>query len=245
MKDERVIWNQEMRIPIELPLREESIKIQLWDWDALVDEFVCSTELKVANILKYERESLDDDSVQPRMKWINFYGPPDRTSGKNTDIMRRDSSRASNWCGRILVEYFCLPQKYPIYKIVLMKDQNYQDRVVAPFLIKQNYKICVEFGSGICLPNTKDYKIRLAIGPQKWDFTPKEKKRNYCRWDKRQFLDCQFAYKELKAFPTLYVYLMDGDKPICYYRESVINYSQFRPQNEKEQPPENGPYHWL
>lgn len=63
MKDERVIWNQEMRIPIELPLREESIKIQLWDWDALVDEFVCSTELKVANILKYERESLDDDSV--------------------------------------------------------------------------------------------------------------------------------------------------------------------------------------
>lgn len=53
MKNDRVIWNQVMMIPIELPLREETIKIQLWDWDPFVDEFVCSTEINVKSILKY------------------------------------------------------------------------------------------------------------------------------------------------------------------------------------------------
>lgn len=43
-----------------------------------------------------------------------------------------------------------------------------------------------EIGSGICLPDTKKYKIKIAIN----DFTfitdaPLESKGNYCRWNKR------------------------------------------------------------
>jgi hypothetical protein len=174
MKNERVIWNQEMRIPIEMPLREETIKIQLWDWDTLVDEFVCSTELKVANILKYDCESYPgmDDHTDTRMKWINFYGPPLRGSGDAAKLMRRDASKASNWCGRMLVEYFSVSEKYPIFKTISMKEDPAEEpersslaQAIGPYLQKRPYKICVEFGSGVCLPSKKEYKIRLSIGP--------------------------------------------------------------------------------
>ena len=38
---------------------------------------------------------------------------------------------------------------------------------------------------------------------------------------------------------------MDGTKPICFYRESIINFSRHRPQlSSKDKPPEVGEYKW-
>ena len=51
------------------------------------------------------------------MKWLNFYGPPPKTSGEEADKMRRDPSIASDWQGRVLVEWFHMDAKYPIFKI--------------------------------------------------------------------------------------------------------------------------------
>ena len=48
------------------------------------------------------------------------------------------------------------------------------------------YEIICEIGYGICLPDNKKYKIKVAIN----DFSlmteaPLETKQNYCRWNKR------------------------------------------------------------
>lgn len=75
MKDRKVKWNQEVLIPVELPLRDETIKIQLWDSDTVVDEFVCSLDIPIKSILNYERKNYRETG-NSRMKWINFYGPP-------------------------------------------------------------------------------------------------------------------------------------------------------------------------
>ena len=101
MENERVTWNVEMLIPVEIPLREDKIKIQLWDWDPVVDEFVCSMDIPVKSILKYTQEDIND-SGNTKMKWINFYGPPNDTSGQHTNKMRRDPMHASHWAGRVL-----------------------------------------------------------------------------------------------------------------------------------------------
>lgn len=236
MENNRVIWNEQMMIPVELPLREETIKIQLWDWDTLVDEFVCSLEMKVKQILKYERETVDEGAS--RIKWVNFYGPPDHTSGKAADKMRRDSALASKWCGRMLVEFFCVPEKYPIFKTRKISDQAVINATRPYVENNRKYKVILEFGSAICLPDSKEYRLRLSIGHKSWEAKPVESKRNYCRWDKRIVEEVDFTYTELKAFPTLYVYLMDGDKPICFYRESVLQYTRYKGTAPGEQPAE-------
>jgi hypothetical protein len=38
--------------------------------------------------------------------------------------MRRDELKASKWAGRMLVEYFCMESKYPVYKVKTIKDKN-------------------------------------------------------------------------------------------------------------------------
>ena len=48
------------------------------------------------------------------------------------------------------------------------------------------YEIIAEIGFGICLPESKKYKVKIAIN----DFemiteAPIEAKENYCRWNKR------------------------------------------------------------
>lgn len=80
-----------------------------------MDEFVCTVDVSVKSILKFERK--DYREGPSRMKWINFYGPPPKTSGEEADKMRRDPTVASDWQGRVLVEWFCMEAKYPIFKI--------------------------------------------------------------------------------------------------------------------------------
>lgn len=51
------------------------------------------------------------------MNWINFYGPPEgNRDGAAADEMKRDEMKASAWAGRMLVEYFVMDEKYPIFK---------------------------------------------------------------------------------------------------------------------------------
>ena len=32
------------------------------------------------------------------------------------------------------------------------------------------------------------------------------------------------TYDDLKRFPPVFVYLMDGDYPVCYYKESALDF---------------------
>ena len=111
----RAFWEQAVWIPVEIPLRDDRVKIQLWDYDALVDEFVCSLTIPVKSMLKYVRTNPREGPS--RLNWINLYGPPQDTSGEHADEMKRDETKASKWAGRVLVEYFCMDSKYPVYKV--------------------------------------------------------------------------------------------------------------------------------
>ena len=82
-----------------------------------------------------------------------------------------------------------------------------------------------DFGSGMCLPYKSKFHLRLQLGSRIWDSgAPKETKNKYCRWDSRIDEEFTDSYQNLKRFPSIFVYLMDGDKPVCFWRESVLSF---------------------
>jgi hypothetical protein len=54
---------------------------------------------------------------------------------------------------------------------------------------------------------------------------PIAKGENYNRWDKRIFKKWDDNVQSSKRFPTFFIYLMDEEKPICFFRDSVENYT--------------------
>jgi len=85
-----------MMIPVELPIKQDSFLLQVWDEDKVIDELCCSVHLSFKSMLKYSIE-------EPHTKWINLYGAPMGFSGSTCDRMNADPSVASEWKGRILV----------------------------------------------------------------------------------------------------------------------------------------------
>ena len=66
--------------------------------------------------------------------------------------MNNNPDLASNWKGRICVEYWCIDHKYPEYKVKNIPpdiDTRLYERVIAP----NRYFMIGEFGSGLCLPS--------------------------------------------------------------------------------------------
>ncbi len=98
--------------------------------------------------------------------------------------MKKLPEYASAWCGRILVQYSSEETKHPEMKKRACPIEIRQD--AAKWSHVHEFEIICEIGSGICLPDTKKYKIKVSIN----DFTlttdsPLESKENYCRWNKR------------------------------------------------------------
>lgn len=68
------------------------------------------------------------------------------------------------------------------------------------------------------------------------DFTmitegPLEYKENYCRWNKRfdqQVLST--CYVSLEDLDRIYVYLMDGDDPVCYWKGDCKDFENPDPE---------------
>ena len=61
-----VEWNQEMLIPVELPIKEEKISFKVYDEDPVIDEQICSFEISITELLEQE---------ESKVKWIDLYGP--------------------------------------------------------------------------------------------------------------------------------------------------------------------------
>ena len=84
-----------------------------------------------------------------------------------------------------------------------------------------------EVGMGISLPsNSSKYKIKIAIG----DFEllteyPKEEKPGYNRWSERfQKTIFKTTYPTIEQMENMFIYLMDGNVPICYWKGKVSDF---------------------
>jgi len=84
----------------------------------------------------------------------------------------------------------------------------------------------VEFGQAICLPGKEKYKMMIAINDfQVKTSNPSTYKEGYCRWGERlENKAFKLPFKNDDNIGRVYVYLLDGDKPICYWRGRVTDF---------------------
>lgn len=63
-----------MLVPIEIPLKDDKIHLQLWDYNALLADELCSSmELSIPFMFDVDKED-DGTTTKPTLKWINMYG---------------------------------------------------------------------------------------------------------------------------------------------------------------------------
>lgn len=88
---------------------------------------------------------------------------------------------------------------------------------------EHEYEIIAEIGQGIALPSNEKYSVMIKIA----DYVIKTEKplhaeNTYNRWNFRyNQATYKCPYQDALDIGRVYVYLMQGDKPVCYYKEEV------------------------
>jgi len=161
-------------------LASDRLVLKVFDEDKVSDEIVGSMNFSLKKMIT---ESSSADGV---LCWHNLYGSPLGCSGDNTNRMNEFPEIASTWKGRILMHIQAYDTKNPEMKLAPL-DPEFKNKCMKEGAFNlEEFEIIAEFGSGICLPGNKKYKVRIQIN----DFTidssdPVEQKGNYNRWSNR------------------------------------------------------------
>lgn len=107
MKDNIVVWNHELLLPLQIPTASDRLIFKLYDHNTVTDELVGSIKFSIKELMKAEN---------PVYKWVNVYGAPKGVSGKFTDEMNNNPELATTWKGRILIMYYAEDTKNPVMK---------------------------------------------------------------------------------------------------------------------------------
>lgn len=205
-----------MLLPIQWPVASNRLVFGLYDYDSAgSDELVASMIFSIKEIVK---------EPGAKFKWLNLFGAPLDCSGDNTKRMNNNPELASTWKGRLLVQFYSEDTKHPEMKIQPITPELKQS--AASWVQQNEFEIAAEIGAGICLPDSNKYRIKIVIN----DFTletskPLESKENYCRWSHR--FDPQTfttVYSSIEELDRVYIYLIDGDSPVCFWKGSCKDF---------------------
>lgn len=218
-KDDKVVWNQEMLLPIELPLKQERYELEVWDEDKTFDELACTFYIELEAALKYDRSFGEQVSCQ---KWINLFGSP---PGYDNEKMNTNPALGTAWKGRILCEYWVEDVKYP--KVHISSLSGVDGWIVASGR-NVKYELAVEFGQGVCLPYKDKFRLKLQLGKHIiMSDKPKDSDTSWCRWDQQEKRVIEDSYQGLKRFPAYFLYLLDSsDRPVSYWRGSIMDHRE-------------------
>ena len=91
----------------------------------------------------------------------------------------------------------------------------------------KEYEVIIEIGMGICLPDVASkYHVKVKIGEFEWETKdPKEYKNGYNRWSERlEKFTIKTKYQSIEEMDKIYIYLMSGTYPICYWKGKVAEF---------------------
>ncbi len=204
---------QEFWLPIQWPLASDRLVLKVFDKDTVKDEIVGSMFFSLKNMIN---EAGDRGSL----KWFNLYGSPIGCRGENTKKMNMYPEFASTWKGRILIHTSCIDTKNPEMKVSRLDEEFKQLLAKTRAFDIHEFEIMAEIGGGICLPGKKKYSVKIQINDFVFKTGPAVyQKGNYNRWNERFPLQVvKGPYKSIDELGRVYVYLMDGDEPICFWK---------------------------
>ena len=216
MKDQLIEWYQELWIPLTIPTVLKKIPIQVYDYDAGKNDSIIGTIFaKFKNIT---------GELKGKLVWEDLYGAVPGKMGKHSRRMNRDPAYASQWKGRLLVQY----DSFMAEKVSL-EEKDMEKKIPPP--PRKTYTIKAEIDQGVALPSDEKYKIKIKIAELELETDrPRVHRGSFNKWNKRFELEHEFPYPGLHDFPDIFAYLMDGDTPICFKRFKPKDYAQPNPE---------------
>jgi len=214
-------WNQEFLMPVQVPIMSSRVVMKLFDEDKISDEIVGSLLFNLKECVGPKNH---------RFFWKNVYGSPLGVSGDNTKKMNANPEAGSTWKGRILIGVDAVKSEKPLLKVMDLEEEVIDQ--AAPYTEPHDYDVIAEVGMGIALPSDNKYKVKIQIAEHEWiSEKPAFQEGNYCRWNFRfDQKTISLPYQDVFDIGKIFVYLLDGDKPICYFKDSVKNFLDPNPR---------------
>jgi len=162
-----------------------------------------------------------------KLIWKNIYGSPlGIFQGPLKSAMNNNPDLASTWKGRILMNIEMIHpnemKNMPIEKSINKIDASFRSvQAVKEAMEMKRFQIIAEVGQGIYLPEkSTKYTVRIQIGDFFIDTDkPKSHGNKYNRWHQRfEFKEVLMPYRSIEEIETVFIYLMDADKPICFWK---------------------------
>ena len=97
------------------------------------------------------------------MRWLNLYGGPIGYSNGYFKWMNDNPEGATQWKGRVLVEYWTEDDKFAKSKKHHLNKEEMTKEIALKMPLNK-YFIIGEVGSGIALPDSKKYTIKVMMG---------------------------------------------------------------------------------
>lgn len=199
--------------------------MKLFDEDKISDEIVGSMQFNLKEII---------GKKNGKFFWKNIYGAPLGRMGDNVKLMNANPEAGSTWKGRILIQCEAIKTDKPELKLKDLDPEGEDVEKAKTYFEDHEYDIIAQVGMGVALPKDEKYTVKIKIA----DFElqtdkPASQEGNYCRWNQR--FDQQTVkvhYQDAYDMGRVYVYLMDGKTPICYYKEHIKNFLNPNPKTK-------------
>jgi len=214
-------WNNEFLIPCQLPIMSSRIVMKLFDEDKISDEIVGSLLFNLKECIGKKKGTYF---------WKNIYGAPLNYSGDNANKMNETPEVASCWKGRILMGVDAEKTEKPQ---LLMQDIAEEEVAKAQkYAEEKEYEFIAEVGQGIALPWEEKFQVQIQIAEYEFN-TPKAtvQEKNYNRWNHRfEQQTMKLPYLDEYDIGRVYIYIMSGDKQICFYQAEVEDFLDPNPE---------------
>ena len=214
VKNDRLLWNQEFLIPLQMPLLNERIVLKVYDQDKTCSNLFGSMLFNKTKIM--ELQEMHSISGEAQCFWSHIYGASLSASGEQAEIANSNEELASTWNGRVLMQVEGNITEEPQW-ICQEIDPLIQHQMESVGNTK--YRIRCDVIQGVALPENDDYRVQLKIGEQEFTTdSPKIFKNYYHFWNYRINKTFEAPYKDFNQFPDIFIYLIKDNKGITFAR---------------------------
>ena len=212
-KNDIVIWNEVIDIPVSVPTVSQKIVFIVKDHDSIdKDDLIGSFEIEVNDIIGGVNKYKD-------FKFIDIYGAPENKDSKIHKLMNKNAEIGSKWNGRILLKIDCIDIDTPQTQVRKIEDENIINE--AKNLSRKNlWSVYIKLYSAYYLPTDDDkYSIGIEMQDVSVLFNSKKADKGCINWKETKNLQCQSLATNKDELPDIFIYLYNSKKePICFQR---------------------------
>ena len=241
--NKKVPVNQKFLLPVQTPVLQDRLVIEVYDWNLTSDTIIGSLILSTKKLIA------EGSKPGGFYMWRSIYGSPPDNTNAHADAMNKNPNMASDWKGMVLLHIDVEEEDKPKKGMETMDPEIKTRAIEEGYMEYMNYEMMVEIGQGVTLPKPDhNYKIQVSIMDSDWTCAlPKEKKGEYVRWsDRSGVINLKLPKNKFSEYSSndadedeeaiqleyrVYIYLQDEDDvSICFWWGEL---SEFKEMNAK------------